>query len=66
MAGDREAPVYSVRAEDLPVFCPNPDMLLWASHPRIYLDIDESGVARCPYCSTVYKLEGGARPPAQH
>ena len=59
-------PVYTVRPEDLPVYCPNPQMPLWASHPRIYLDIDESGQAICPYCSTVYRLEGGTRPVAQH
>jgi uncharacterized Zn-finger protein len=66
MPGEREAPVCIVRAEDLPVFCPNPGMPLWSSHPRVYLDIDESGEARCPYCSTLYRLEGGGRPPAQH
>jgi len=66
VAETRQPPVYMVKPQDLPVFCPNPDMPLWASHPRVYLDIDENGEARCPYCSTVYRLEGGARPPAQH
>ena len=47
MAGETE-PACMVRAEDLPVFCPNPGMPLWSSHPRVYLDIDEHGVARCP------------------
>ncbi|HVE48377.1 MAG TPA: zinc-finger domain-containing protein [Casimicrobiaceae bacterium] len=55
-----------VKAENLPVFCPNPAMPLWSSHPRVYLDIDEQGEARCPYCSTLYRLEGGARPPHPH
>jgi uncharacterized Zn-finger protein len=64
--GDRDSGVVLVRAEDLPVYCPNPAMPLWASHPRIYLDIDEQGEVRCPYCSTLYRLAGGARPPAQH
>ena len=40
---------------DLPVFCPNPAMPLWSSHPRVFLDIDEAGEARCPYCSTLYR-----------
>ena len=61
-----DLPVIEVMAGDLPVFCPNPAMPLWASHPRVYLDLDENGEVRCPYCSTLYKLEGGARPPAQH
>ena len=62
MAETHEPAVYMVRPQDLPVFCPNPQMPLWASHPRVYLDIDESGEARCPYCSTLYRLEGAARP----
>jgi uncharacterized Zn-finger protein len=62
----REPPVCVVDAQDLPVFCPNPAMPLWSSHPRVYLDLDENGEVRCPYCGTLYRLEGGARPPAQH
>jgi uncharacterized Zn-finger protein len=62
----REPQVYIVKPQDLPVFCPNPAMALWASHPRVYLDLDENGEVRCPYCSTLYRLEGGARPMAQH
>ena len=65
MAGETEAACI-VKAEDLPVFCPNPAMPLWSSHPRVYLDIDESGEARCPYCSTLYRLDAGGRPAAQH
>ena len=41
-------------------YCPNPKMPLWSSHPRIYLDFDAKGEAKCPYCSTVYKLTPGA------
>jgi uncharacterized Zn-finger protein len=49
-----------VKPDDLPVFCPNPAMPLWSSHPRVFLDVADSGEARCPYCGTVYVLEGGA------
>ena len=52
------APVL-VCAADLPAFCPNPAMPLWSSHPRVFLDIAETGEAMCPYCGTRYKLEGG-------
>jgi uncharacterized Zn-finger protein len=48
-----------VTPKDLPVFCPNPAMPLWSSHPRVFLDIAAEGVAKCPYCSTVYNLRGG-------
>lgn len=41
------------------VFCPNPDMPLWSSHPRVYLGLAETGHAKCPYCSTVYQLKPG-------
>jgi uncharacterized Zn-finger protein len=50
-----------VKPADLPVFCPNPSMPLWSSHPRVFLDIADSGEAMCPYCGTRYQLEGGPR-----
>ena len=52
----------TVRAKDLPVFCPNPSMPLWSSHPRVFLDIEPTGRVMCPYCGTRYRLEGGALP----
>ena len=59
------AAAVAVRAEDLPVFCPNPAMPLWSSHPRVYLDVDANGEARCPYCGTRYRVEG-AKPAGGH
>ncbi len=43
------------------VFCPSPkaDMKLWDNHPKVFLDVAHSGEAKCPYCSTVYKLKAG-------
>lgn len=58
-AGAGSAATVPVAAEDLPVFCPNPRMPLWSSHPRVYLDVAATGEARCPYCGTVYRLAGG-------
>jgi uncharacterized Zn-finger protein len=49
----------TVAPKDLPVFCPNPAMPLWSSHPRVFLDIAVTGSAMCPYCGTRYRLEGG-------
>ncbi len=49
---------YSVSAVDLPLACPMPGMHLWNSHPRVYLPIEASGRARCPYCGAIYELEG--------
>ena len=59
MGSADDLPVVRVSAKDLPVFCPNPAMPLWSSHPRVFLDVADSGEARCPYCGTVYVLEGG-------
>ncbi|TDR81991.1 zinc-finger domain-containing protein [Paludibacterium purpuratum] len=47
-----------IAATDLPLACPMPDMLKWNAHPRVYLQLDEHGAARCPYCSTRYQLKG--------
>lgn len=54
--------VYHVTWKDLPLSCPTPAMSLWNSHQRVYLDIQESGVAQCPYCGAVYILEERAEP----
>ena len=59
MAKPSEATPSSVKPKDLPVFCPNPAMPLWSSHPRVFLDIAETGEAMCPYCGTRYRLAGG-------
>lgn len=48
------------------VFCPNPKMPLWSGHPRVFLDIGTTGVARCPYCGTVYRLKAGEKLPSGH
>jgi uncharacterized Zn-finger protein len=55
-AATGQAPVIVARG-DLPAFCPNRAMPLWSSHPRVFLDIADTGSARCPYCGTEYRLE---------
>ncbi|WP_234483464.1 zinc-finger domain-containing protein [Noviherbaspirillum pedocola] len=45
---------------DLPAFCPNPSMPIWSNHPKVYLDLGNEGVGKCPYCGTVYRLKPGA------
>lgn len=55
----------AVRAQDLNhqggLFCPSPlaDMKAWSGHPKVYLDVARTGVAKCPYCGTEYKLKDG-------
>ncbi len=48
-----------VTAQDLPLHCPMPSMLLWNAHPRVFLPIEQTGDALCPYCGTRYHLAGG-------
>lgn len=47
---------YAVTAEDLPLSCPMPGMFLWNAHPRVYLAIEATGHAQCPYCGAQYAL----------
>lgn len=47
---------YEVTRADLPLSCPTPAMSLWNSHPRVYLPVEATGRAQCPYCSAVYVL----------
>ena len=48
--------IYRVTRADLPLSCPMPGQKLWNSHPRVYLPIEETGAALCPYCSARYQL----------
>lgn len=47
---------YNVTHADLPLSCPMPGMSLWNSHPKVYLPVEATGTAQCPYCSAVYTL----------
>ena len=49
-----------VTARDLPLFCPTPQVALWAMHPRVFLDFGELREVMCPYCGTQYRLKAGA------
>ena len=51
---------YEVGPEDLPLSCPMPGMYLWNSHPKVYLPIEETGEAKCPYCGAQYYLAAAA------
>jgi uncharacterized Zn-finger protein len=47
---------YTVTRKDLPLHCPMPGMRAWDSHPRVFLPIEATGEAKCPYCGAEYKL----------
>ena len=59
------AATVEVSARDLQgpgvVFCPNPTMALWSTHPRVFIDVATTGAGKCPYCGTVYRLKAGEK-----
>lgn len=48
--------VYEISRSDLPLHCPLPEMSLWNSHPRVFLPIENTGYAKCPYCGADFRL----------
>jgi len=48
---------YGVRPKDLPLSCPMPGMYLWNSHPKVFLPIEATGEAKCPYCGAQYHMK---------
>jgi len=48
---------YTVTERDLPLSCPGSTMTLWNSHPRVFLPIEDTGWAKCPYCGAEYTLQ---------
>lgn len=51
---------YEVSEQDLPLSCPMPGMYLWNSHPKVYLPVEKTGEAVCPYCGAHYVLSRDA------
>jgi uncharacterized Zn-finger protein len=49
--------VQRVARADLPLSCPRPEDEVWNMHPRVYLPIEKTGEAVCPYCGARYQLE---------
>lgn len=47
---------YEVKRADLPLSCPTAVQKLWNAHPRVYLPIEQTGSASCPYCGASYRL----------
>lgn len=47
---------YDVKRADLPICCPMPGQTVWNSHPRVYLPLEETDEAVCPYCEAHFVL----------
>ena len=46
-----------VKKTDLPLACPRPEDEVWNMHPRVFLPIEKTGEATCPYCGAKYILQ---------
>jgi uncharacterized Zn-finger protein len=57
---DNTQRIIEISAQQLPLHCPMPEHATWNSHPRVFLPIEKTGQALCPYCGTQYRLKGGA------
>ena len=51
-----ESMLYEVSRDVLPIHCPMPGTSLWNSHPRVYIPVEKTGSAKCPYCGCEYRL----------
>jgi uncharacterized Zn-finger protein len=65
MSSSKQQEVVEVTAHDVQgpgvVFCPNPKMTLWSTHPKVFIDVATTGEGKCPYCGTVYRLKPGEK-----
>jgi uncharacterized Zn-finger protein len=48
---------YVVTKKNLPLSCPTEDMVLWNSHPRVFLPIEKTHREVCPYCGATFVLK---------
>lgn len=48
---------YEVTQADLPLHCPLPGKSLWNSHPRVFIPVEDTGEAHCPYCGALFVLK---------
>lgn len=61
MSTDNPSTPIEVRAADLPLSCPRPDTPVWNLHPKVYLELSQTGAAKCPYCGATYQLKAGEK-----
>ena len=53
-------PLIQITPQDLPLHCDGSiaTQNAWNGHPRVFLPIQSNGKIECPYCGTIYKLDG--------
>ena len=60
MNSAQENPVIPITPHDLPLHCAGPKNETWNGHPRVFLPIQSNSRIECPYCGSVYQLDGEA------
>ena len=60
MNSAQENPVIHITPHDLPLHCAGPKNETWNGHPRVFLPIQSKSRIECPYCGSVYQLDGEA------
>lgn len=58
MTEEQYRDTLTLSPEDLPLHCSGGRTEAWNGHPRVFLPIESYGTAECPYCATVYRLDG--------
>ena len=53
------APIM-IKPHDLPLHCNGEatHTQAWSGHPRVFLPIQSNSQIECPYCGTIYQLDG--------
>jgi len=47
-----------ITPQELPLHCSGPRHDTWNGHPRVFLPLPPHGSIECPYCGTIYRLDG--------
>ena len=47
-----------IEPHDLPLHCIGSHTQAWNGHPRVFLPIQSNSQIECPYCGTIYQLNG--------
>ena len=56
MSEQKQSSVILVTKDQLPLSCPLANAGVHELHPRVFLPIEKTGEATCPYCGAKYQL----------
>ena len=57
MSEKKQSSVIQVTKDQLPLSCPPANAGVHELHPRVFLPIEKTGEATCPYCGQLYHLK---------